>query len=433
MNATSEAPAKSNRGERSAAIVALGLPFLYLLTERTRDVFLWRWSKPWCVSIAIYGALFALWIASYRRALPSYVEISRKLAVVMIVSTLAALVVLELVLRATTHHAFEELDNRGRHVFDPDVGHVYAPNFHGVIQEHEFKTEWQTNAQALRAEHDYGPKAPDTKRILVVGDSFTAGDQVVYRETFPAVIESCLGAKLAGEKLEVLDAGHPGYSTCSEARWIAKFAKSFEPDLVIVAMTPNDLLENQFPLVYIARDGALVSGTATDADEARWKDHQGWWSLPGLVEHSLVLQRVENSPAYKRWRTGSAFTHFRSFQVKRDDKAQKLWKLAEQYVVDAKRATDAIGAKFALITIPFREQLAPLEPNLDGRIFGKSWEDFGAANGFAALDLEPAFAAASDVASLYWREDSHCTAAGYRLIGETTCAWLAAKAKELGL
>ncbi|MCK6446128.1 MAG: GDSL-type esterase/lipase family protein [Planctomycetes bacterium] len=431
MGATANGDTTSRRGERFAAAVLFALPVLYLASERTRQVDVWRWSWSWLAWIGLAALVWIAWVASYSRPWPSPVVFARKLALVLGSSLVIAALVLESVLRATTNYAYEELDNRGRHAFDPDVGHVFVPNWKQTLQEHEFRVEWQSNAQGLRADRDFGPKPEGVQRILVVGDSFTAGEQVPYAETFPAVIEQSLRA--TRPNVEVLNAGHPGFSTISSARWIAKFAARFEPDVVVLAMTPNDLLENQIPLIYVARDGALVSGSATDADAARYADHRGWWSLYGLVERSLLKQRLENAPAIKRWRTGSAFTHFRAFQVEQDAKSKQLHALAEEHVLAAKAAAEAAGARFALITIPFREQLGPLEPNLDGAAFGRRWSAFATARGFAALDLLPAFAAHPRPTELYWRYDSHCTAAGYRLIGETVAAWLAERAKELGL
>lgn len=409
----------------------LALPVLYLASERTREVDLWRWSWSWLGGVVAAALVWLCWIASYSRAWPAWLAFARKLGVVLAWSLLVAALLLEALLRATSGQAYPELDNRGRHAYDPDVGHVFVPDWTQVLQEREFRVEWRSNAQGLRAERDYGAKPPGVRRILVVGDSFTVGEQVAYAETFPAVIEARL--REIHPEVEVLNAGHPGYSTVSAARWLAKFAAAFEPDLVLLAMTPNDLLENQFPLLYVARDGALVSGSATEADAARWEDHQGWWSLYGLVERSHLMQRLESSPALRRWRSGSAFTHFRAFQVEQDRKSQELYALARKHVLAAKLAAEGCGARFALITIPFREQLGPLEPNLDGAVFGARWKEFGAEQGFPVLDLQPAFAAHAEPRELYWRHDSHCTAAGYRLIGETTAAWLTQHAEELGL
>ncbi|MBI5434687.1 MAG: hypothetical protein HZA52_17780 [Planctomycetes bacterium] len=431
MNSNATTRASEHGGERIVAVIVLALPVLYLASERTRQVAVWRWSWPWLGGIVVAVVAYSLWLASYSRALPAALAFVRKLAVVLAASLVVAALILELVLRSTTNHAYEELDNRGRHRFDADVGHVFVSNWTQTLQEHEFRVEWKSNAQGLRAERDYGPKPDGTKRVLIVGDSFTAGEQVAYVDTFPAVVDASLRATLPN--VEVLNAGHPGFSTANEARWLAKFGAPFAPDLVVVAMTPNDLLENQFPLQYVARDGALVSGTATDEDKARWIDHRGWWSLYGAVERSLLKQRLENSPAIKRWRTGSAFTHHRAFQIEQDAKSRELFALAERYVLEARAAAQSFGARFALVTLPFREQLGALEPNLDGARFGERWKAFGAAQGIPVLDVQPAFAAEPHPEELYWRLDSHCTAKGYRLIGETLAAWLAERAEELEL
>lgn len=424
---------RSHRIEGVLAAALLALPLWALLAERSPDVDLWRWSWKWTALIALQVALSAVVLASYRFDLPTWSRRARSLLVVTATATVLALLVAEAVLRARRAGPYEPLENTGRHAFDADVGHVYWPNYEQVIQEREFRTEWRSNAQGLRAERDYGPKPAGTRRIVVVGDSFTVGDQVPYADTIPAVIERELARRIDDAPIEVLNAGFPGYSTANEARWIAKFAKALEPDVVIVCMTPNDLLENQFPLQYVARDGALVSSRATEADRLHWEDRARWWSLPGYVARSALYQRIVNSRWFKRKRGGSAFTHHHAFAVEHYHRARTLFELAEQHVLAARDAAREIGASFALVVLPFREQLGPLEPGLAGHAFPDHWTDFCSRHEIPVLDVLPAFAAHPDPSELYWRMDAHCTAAGYRLIGETAAEWIVSWRSVLGL
>jgi lysophospholipase L1-like esterase len=415
------------------AAVVLALPLLYFLTERSPRPFVLGWSKEVCAAIAGYGVFYVLVLGSYRLGLPAWVARLRTVGVVSAVGILVGLLGIEVFLRASDRGAFEEIDNRGRHAFDPDLGHVYLPNFTQRIQSREFSQIWRSNAQGLRADRGYGKKPDGVKRVLVVGDSFTVGDQVSLEETYPGVMQAELERALGAGRVEVLNAGYPGYGTVNEARWLAKFGAGFEPDVVVIGMTPNDLLENQFPLQYIARDGALTASASTEADRLRFEARKRWYSLPGWVERSRLRQRILGSPLVQRWRKGSAFTHHRAYMVEQDAKSRSLYELAERYVLEAKAHAEALGAKLALTLIPFLEQLGPLEENLDAAVFGRRWREFGERHSIPVLDLLPAFKAAPDPRALYWEEDRHCTAAGYRVIGEETARFLLAHAGELGL
>jgi lysophospholipase L1-like esterase len=426
-------PVRARAFERILAAVVLGLPLLYLLTDRSARPLVLGWSTKLCAAIAGYGVFYVLVLVSYRRELPAWVAKLRALGVVSAAGILIGLLGIEVFLRASDRAAFEEVDNRGRHAFDPDLGHVYLPNFTQQIQSREFSQVWRSNAQGLRADRDYGKKPPGVKRVLVIGDSFTVGDQVWLEETYPGVMQSELESVLGPGRVEVLNAGFPGYGTVNETRWLAKFGAAFEPDVVVIGMTPNDLLENQYPLQYIARDGALTASASTEADRLRFESRKRWYNLPGWVQRSRLRQRILGSAFVQRLRTGSAFTHHRAFMVEQDSKSRSLYELAERYVLEARAQSEALGAKFALIVIPFLEQLGPLEENLDGAVIGRRWRELGERQSIPVLDLLPAFRAAPDPRALYWKEDRHCTAAGYRLIGEETARFLLAHAAELGL
>jgi lysophospholipase L1-like esterase len=426
-------PQRGRRIELALAAVVGAIPLYYAVTERTREVFVVSWSKRWTVLVLACAGLYVLLLASYRREWPRWLVRARSIALAS-ATTLALLALAgEMSLRALDRPAFAAKDNRGRHAPDPDVGHVFVANHRQTIQTREYSVEWRSNAQGVRADRDFGPKPEGVARVLCVGDSFTEGAQVASGDTWPGRLQRCLDGALGAGRAEVVNAGFPGFSTVNEARWLAKFGAAFEPDLVIVAMTPNDLLENQFPLQYTARDGALVASTSTEADRAVFERHRKWWCLAGRVEESALRERVMGSPAVKRLLGRRLVNHAEAFMVERNDKANRLFALAERHLLEARDEAARQGAAFAVVVIPFREQLRPLGPNLDAARFGEHWTLFGAAHAFPVVDCLPAFAAHADPRSLHWREDAHCTAEGYATVARETCREILARPEAFGL
>lgn len=413
---------RARRIERAIAAAVCAVPLWYLLSEHSRDVALFNWSWAWSALVAVTVALYAALLASYSVERPSWIEKPRRIALLLGASTLFSLAGAEAALRALDRPAFEELDNSGRHAPDPDVGHVYVPNHRQTLQTREYRVEWSSNAQGVRAERDFGPKSPAVRRIVCVGDSFTAGDQVPYRETWPAVLESELEQRLrrAGSELrvEVVNAGIPGFSTANEAAWIAKFGARFEPDLVLLGLTPNDLLENQFPLQYTARDGMLVASRSTEADRLRFEHRRNWWCLAGVVERSSLRQRFDASPVVRRMLGRPLLNHAEAYQHPPGEKSERLYALMERYVLDARAAAAALGARFGLVVIPYRSQLRPMPAGFERERYGRHWSAFAQTQGFLAADALPAFLAHPEPQTLFWKEDTHCTAAGYALVGQ---------------
>jgi hypothetical protein len=110
---------------------------------------------------------------------------------------------------------------------------VLFPRYHSAAQYGEYTlrrirpdtTFWHTspdgswefriNAQGFRDDHDYvHAKPPGTLRILVLGDSHTAGFEVSQEATFPEVAERYL--RLRGARAEVLNTGISGFGTAEQ-------------------------------------------------------------------------------------------------------------------------------------------------------------------------------------------------------------------------
>ena len=421
------------RLEQVVAALVFAVPLYYAVTERTREVFVVTWSKPWTAFVIVYVSLYVGLLWSYARELPRWLGRLRRVIVITATALLLALVCFEIVLRISDRPAFEELPDSGRHAADPDVGHVYVANHSQRLNSREFSIEWKSNAQGVRAERDFGPKEAGVVRVLACGDSFTEGAQVPYADTWPAALESCLNEALEPARVEVVNAGFLGFATVNEARWIAKFGAAFEPDLVLIAMTPDDLLENQTPLQYAVRDGMLVSSTSTDADRARSQHRAHAWCLAGVVERSLVKRRIDRSNAFKRLFGRRAVADVEAYMVEPNEKATRVYELAEKYLLEARDAAAGLGAKFGVVVIPDSQQLRELGAGLDPRRFGEHWVEVGREHGFPVVDCLPAFVAHPDPRALHWKEDRHCTALGYRTVGDETCRALLARASEVGL
>lgn len=424
------------RIERLVAACELALVVAYVTTERSASPWLFGWSQRWTALVFSTLAGSILLLRSYSTPLPGWVPIVRRVGISCFAAVAVLLVGTEFALRAGDSPAFEELDNSGRHAPEPDVGHVYAPNHRQTLQTREYRVDWASNAVGLRAEREVGPKSPGVVRILCSGDSFTACDQVPYAESWPAVLEQRLNARLeqsgSARRVEVLNAGFPGFSTANEATWIAKFAPALAPDIVLVATTPNDLSENPCPLQYTARDGRLVSASATDEDEARFLHRRQWWCLGGAIERSLLAQRLSSSAAWARLRGRPPFHHAEAYESPLGEKSQRLHALADRCMLEARDASSRFGARFGIVVIPYSRQLRDFTDGYDGAAWGRHWREFAGQHGVPCVDARERFLSYAGTEPLYWREDNHCTAAGYALVAEAAADMLWEQRDELG-
>jgi len=123
--------------------------------------------------------------------------------------------------------------------------------------------QFHTNNLGLRRDVDTPTeKGANLFRVLVLGDSQTDG-YVDNPESFSSRLESGLGsaAELAGQRVEVLNAGVAGYSPAQEFLWYDVHGAELKPDLTIVMFYPGndalDLLDPSKPDVNVATGRAI--------------------------------------------------------------------------------------------------------------------------------------------------------------------------------
>src|SRR5579862_918159 len=118
---------------------------------------------------------------------------------------------------------------------DPQTGYRLKPGAHTRYTTVEFSTEIAINAQGVRDDRDIGPKAPNERRIVILGDSLTMALQVSVDRTFSALLEQRLNAADPSHQWRVINAGVQGYGAVQEALFYRHVAAAFQPDLVLVA------------------------------------------------------------------------------------------------------------------------------------------------------------------------------------------------------
>ena len=144
--------------------------------------------------------------------------------------------------------------------FDSRMGWSNIPGRQARFARKDFDTLVSINEQGFRGD-DFSPeKPPHVLRIAVLGDSYVFGHGVEGEETFCAQLERRLqavldarGAEPGSEnervsddwrRVEVLNLGVIGYSTDQELLLLRDRALQFGPDLVVLGIYRNDILDN---------------------------------------------------------------------------------------------------------------------------------------------------------------------------------------------
>ena len=148
----------------------------------------------------------------------------------------------------------------------------YKPNTEGRTYGHPFRV----NRWGLRG-HDFEDRTqPETKnsfRIMVLGDSNTAGIGIPEKDRYTELLETELRRRLPARQLEVINLGIQGFETVQEFKMLQYMWESVQPNLVILGFSENDpnihysyYEKKKFPMPEVAR---------------------------GLLEHLLAFRKVE--------------------------------------------------------------------------------------------------------------------------------------------
>ncbi len=142
-------------------------------------------------------------------------------------------------------------------LFDP---HPYLPMvLRPSSRYRDGDTSGEINSLGFRGPERSASKTPGTFRIICVGGSTTFGAGIRGDDrTYPAFLERRLEEAWPERRVEVWNAGVPGYTTAENAIYISLRLVDFSPDLIVLYEGYNDFKPNRYP--------------AFRSDYAHWRD-----------------------------------------------------------------------------------------------------------------------------------------------------------------
>ena len=310
-------------------------------------------------------------------------------------------------------------------LFTPDgrIGYRLRPGTSVRYSTPEFSNDLTINRQGVRDYDDIGPKGPEERRVLILGDSYVFAVQVPLSDTFGEQLEVRLNESDPAHRWRVINGGVQGYGPVEEWLFYRHLASRFDPDIVLILVSvANDAIE-----AFDAK-AKLELGRVPEETHVQRSRLQ----LRQIIRSSLVLQLVHLRVDQ---------LHARTFAGTFERPLVGYLERPPSYFFDglqtAERAFGHItaharknGAKAALVLMPARFQIRDAEY----RTLSNAAEHAGnklvrnaATERFATalarldeptLDLLPIFSSVQDPEALYFVGNSHLTARGHRVVAE---------------
>jgi hypothetical protein len=260
--------------------------------------------------------------------------------------------------------------------FDPVTGWSMEPSKTTVREVDGRAIEFAINAEGLRDDAGLSPSTiRAAARVIALGDSFTLGFTVPREESFVDLLERRWRAEQ--RDVEVVNAGHEGWSTDQQAAWFAERGVAYRPSLVLVFPYENDLYWNGqadysggYPKPRYAADGRLETGALADPGPKSCWQRSALKRGLGMLAGMALGGRKPGELAV----TSSAGSHriageFQPLLKEGPAEAKEWIARTEGALIALRDACKANGARLVVVPIPSKSVV-----HADEREFFRAWE-----------------------------------------------------------
>ena len=266
---------------------------------------------------------------------------------------------------------------------------------------------YRVNAEGFRDRARSRTKSARDFRMLVLGDSIAFGFGVELRDAFPAQLEARVRALVPERTVQALNFGVSGYNPYTEAALLEDAGAAWQPDLVLVQFSINDLGD---PTLGFDLHTRLEVGPIPDAAYPDPRMRTTALRVPDFALRACERSRL-CAALDALWRARGVAR----YALPNPGPGDPVWPwLDAQYGRMAAEA-ERIGAGFALVAFPSPEQVGGADGSVPEQL-----RALGARRGFAVVDLLPAFRDAAGPASPLFRDIWHPTPLGHHVAARAT-------------
>jgi hypothetical protein len=321
--------------------------------------------------------------------------------------------------------------------------HALVPSSYAEIRQPDFDYIQRVNALGLRGRETTIQKPAGTRRILMLGDSFTMGKGVQDNETFPVIVETLLQPQLAacgGGALEVLNGGVDSYAPVLSALQLQRDLLQLSPDLVVENIDNSDLIQEAAYRHQAVRNDKGEIVAVPQVWQNSWYEQFLSWTSRHLFLTRVLLVYVNRSMDHReltvrRVVNEAGREHF-AHTLEGDIDRTAQWRDLFESIGRMKQLTDSIHADFLLSTYPWAHQIGetgwvPGRYNFMKKgertsdLTEKTIRERSAALGIDVFEALPVFKSHQGTEPLYFNYDPHWTAAGQRIMAEGLARYIA--------
>ncbi len=327
-------------------------------------------------------------------------------------------VFVELVIRQffpqTSETSYSTGDSLG--IKDPVTGHLNRPSTRAVVSGPEFTVEYIVDDRGFRSDSLASKSTGklDHITVLLLGDSFVFGAANNFDDIWPEVLAKKFSAD--GQKVEIINAGVPGFDTSQQALYLEKLFQIYQADIVLLTFLPNDLFANE-PIQNI--DGLEVARGDAEAVVKAGGGKKSAFQSVTLLKRMLM----QSDSAYIRLYLLTPRRDY--FATLPANAVESKVETTKELLLRIQQISSQNGADLAVLSIPQLYQVLHVAsgaavPDIDPRYTDAMFGNFASESGIKWVPsletLAETYAKTKD--ELYFRFDGHLTPAGNQVIAE---------------
>ncbi len=344
---------------------------------------------------------------------------------------------------------------------------VFIPNQDRIVTGGAFvPIHVKTNSEGYASPEYAVPKPANTKRVVILGNSFTRGFEVDYDQKFSSLTEKYLRDLNPNIKYEVMNFGIGGYSLIDQMFVYERYVKKYKPDVVIlVTYLPMDFATTKIFLpdqTYLQKTPVQeLSGERLLAQEPTYTSQgRSEWEITKFCRRILagVTEKIHHLTLTSSGQLGTAvswlYEHWLSLglidapavqAVTVSDGEENYFNPNDQGRAEIRQFTAEMVVKLGQAVkqdgVEFRTVVIPSHWEVDGKYAKQFTDSFPRGynpalptqglkqvvdGAFPVLDLAESIAPAinQDKVQVFIRDTGHFTAAGHDLVAKTIVDFL---------
>lgn len=302
----------------------------------------------------------------------------------------------------------------------------YKPNKVYTLTRPEFVNTIKVNSKGL-IDYEYNYSKPnDTERIIVLGDSYIAGQEVALGKIMSKKLEKMLNKNSNNDvKYEVINMGYGGFGPTAEAILFEKEGIKYSPDILIFNIyVGNDFTKIDFGTTAYIKNEAFNDTYIKEIPTTTAKQRLNNFIFRNYFTYSYIKKLIDE---FRYGKEDKLSQELVIYQKEYPKKIKENIERLEIILNHLKRYTDAENINLLVVLISTKQQvdknkLAEMvseytmnESDLDIKKAQKIFLQFGFENNINMLDLLPSFEKRNRNNTFYFEIDGHWNEKGHEL------------------